>query len=97
MDELFEVATLIQTGKIKNFPIVLLGVSYWTPLLCFLRDSLLRNAAIEQKDLDRILLTDSPTEAVAFIQRAAVGELGLRYAARPKPRKVLWEGGVELS
>jgi predicted Rossmann-fold nucleotide-binding protein len=39
LDELFEVATLIQTGKIRNFPVVLPGVDYWSPLLDFLRKS----------------------------------------------------------
>src|ERR1700693_432854 len=49
LDELFEVATLIQTGKIKDFPVVLLGVEYWSPLLDFLRQSLLANAAISAR------------------------------------------------
>ena len=54
LDELFEVATLIQTGKIKNFPIVLLGTDYWLPLVSFLRKSVLSNAAIDPRDLDQI-------------------------------------------
>ena len=93
MDELFEVATLIQTGKIKNFPVVLLGVDYWSPLMAFLRQSLLANGAISAQDLDAILLTDSPAEAVAHIQRSATEQFGLRYVPR-KPAKVLFERGA---
>jgi uncharacterized protein (TIGR00730 family) len=94
LDELFEVATLIQTGKIKNFPIVLLGVEYWTPLLDFLRVPVLKNGAIDRKDLDQLLLTDSPAEAVAFIKKSVMsGTFGLKYVRR-RPRKLLFEEGV---
>jgi len=93
MDELFEVATLIQTGKIKNFPVVLLGAEYWSPLLTFLRQSLLVNAAIDSKDLEDILVTDSPAEAVAHIQRCATERFGLRYVRR-EPAKILFERGI---
>ncbi len=93
MDELFEVATLIQTGKIKNFPVVLLGVEYWSPLVAFLRQSVLTNAAISARDLAEILVTDSPAEAVAHIQRCATETFGLRYVAR-KPAKILFERGA---
>ena len=93
LDELFEVATLIQTGKIKNFPVVLLGIEYWSPLLTFLRQSLLANAAISARDLEEILVTDSPAEAVAHIQRSAIDTFGLRYVER-KPAKILFERGT---
>ena len=93
LDELFEVATLIQTGKIKNYPVVLLGVDYWTPLLAFLRVPVLQNAAIGAKDLDLLLMTDSPVEAVAFIQKCATEQFGLKYVRR-QPRRLLFEEGV---
>lgn len=93
MDELFEVATLIQTGKIRDFPVVLLGVEYWVPLLVFLRESLLANAAISARDLEEILVTDSPEEAVAYIQRRATAQFGLRYVPR-RPAKILFERGT---
>jgi predicted Rossmann-fold nucleotide-binding protein len=93
LDELFEVATLIQTGKIKNYPVVLLGVDYWTPLLAFLRVPVLQNAAIGAKDLDLLLVTDSPAEAVEFIQKCAMEQFGLKYVRR-KPRWLLFEEGV---
>ena len=93
MDELFEVATLIQTGKIKNFPVVLLGVEYWSPLVSFLRHSLLPSGAISATDLDDMLVTDSPSEAVAHIQRCATEQFGLRYVPR-RPAKILLERGA---
>jgi hypothetical protein len=93
LDELFEVATLIQTGKIKNFPVVLLGVDYWTPLIDFIRGSLLMNAAINPQDLEHLLVTDSPVEAVGFIQKSATEKFGLRYVPR-RPRKLLFERGI---
>ena len=92
MDELFEVATLIQTGKIQNFPIVLLGVDYWSPLLDFLRKSLLGSAAIDAKDLDHLMITDSPEEAVSHIVDVATKNLGLRYVIR-RPRRFMFERG----
>jgi uncharacterized protein (TIGR00730 family) len=93
MDELFEVATLIQTGKIKDFPVVLLGTDYWSPLLAFLRQSVLANAAISARDLEAILVTDSPAEAVAHIQRCATENFGLRYVRR-RPARFLFERGL---
>ena len=93
LDELFEVATLIQTGKIKNFPVVLLGTDYWLPLVSFLRNSVLSNAAIDHRDLDQILVTDSPQEAMSFIQRVSTERFGLRYVHRD-PRRVLLEKGI---
>jgi uncharacterized protein (TIGR00730 family) len=93
LDELFEVATLIQTGKIKDSPVVLLGVEYWSPLVEFLRKSLLTNAAIETQDLNHFLVTDSPAEAVSFIQKRVTERFGLRYV-RGRPRKLLFERGI---
>jgi uncharacterized protein (TIGR00730 family) len=93
LDELFEVATLIQTGKIRNFPMVLLGVEYWSPLIEFIKASLLANAAIDAHDLEHLFLTDSPSEAVSFIQARATEHFGLRYVRR-RPRKLLFERGI---
>ena len=93
LDEFFEVATLIQTGKIKNYPVVLLGTEYWSTLLAFLRQSVLANAAISARDLEAILVTDSPAEAVAHIQRCATENFGLRYVPR-RPAKILFERGT---
>ena len=92
LDELFEVATLIQTGKIRDFPVVLLGVAYWTPLVEFLRDPILRMAAINAQDLDSILVTDSPEQAVRFIQKRTTEHLGLSYKSHT-PSKLFFERG----
>jgi len=87
LDEVFETATLIQTGKIRDFPIVLMGVEFWAPLLDFLHRSLLADGKIRQQDLDRLTLTDSPEEAVAIISDAAVGRFGLTYVHRAHRRR----------
>ena len=68
LDEIFETATLIQTGKISNFPLVLVGVDYWRPLLAFLEDTMLRAGAIERADLERIVLTDDLDEVLERIR-----------------------------
>lgn len=94
LDELFEVVTLIQTGKIHDFPVVLVGTEYWGPLLDFIRVSLLRNAAIDQRDLEEILVTDSPEEAAEFIRKKAVSKLGLKYVVKRRPRRLLFERGI---
>ncbi len=89
LDELFEAATLVQTGKITNFPIVLMGVDYWKPLLDFIRDRQLAAGTISPEDLNLLPLTDDPAEAVSIIRR----ELHKAAAAhKPAPRKRWWLG-----
>ncbi len=90
MDEMFECLTLIQTGKIRNFPVVLLGSDYWRPLLDFLRDTMVSAGTISPEDLDRITLTDSVDDAVAEIVNAATGEFGLAHEKKKAPRKPRW-------
>jgi uncharacterized protein (TIGR00730 family) len=95
LDELFEIVTLVQTGKMKNFPIILMGSEYWSPLLHFLDATLLQRGAIDPKDVDRILVTDSPAEAIAQIRRCAIEQFGLHCAARHKaPRRLFFERGL---
>ena len=62
LDELFESLTLIQTGKVKNFPVILFGSAYWGSLLQWLRTTLLAEGKIAAADLDLIAVTDSPAE-----------------------------------
>lgn len=70
MDELFEALTLAQTSKITQFPVVLLGVDFWEPMIEWIRGSLLANGMISPADVDRLTITDDPHEAVSFIVAA---------------------------
>jgi uncharacterized protein (TIGR00730 family) len=91
LDEIFEVATLIQTEKIKHFPIVLMGQEFWMPLLDFLRGRLLKEHLIGPKDFESFLVTDSAEQAIQFITEIAQSQFGLTYGPRPRPRWYLWE------
>ena len=91
LDELFEIATLVQTGKIKDFPCILMGVEYWKPLITFLRETMVANHTIEQKDLDRLLVTDSVAEVVDTLRTSAIHKFGLRYTRRPARLPILFE------
>jgi len=96
MDEIFETATLIQTGKIHEFPIVLVGTEYWTPLLEFLRSTMVRDGTIDEHDVNRLFVTDSPAEAVEFVTKAAVDRFGLKYRKRRPPSWLLAERSSSL-
>ncbi len=92
MDELFEVATLIQTGKIRDFPCILMGVEFWRPLVDFMRDTLVGLGTIESADLDRLHLTDDPEYAANQIRETGMKKFGLIYSAgRPSRRPWLFE------
>ena len=67
MDELFESLTLVQTRKIQNFPVVLMGVSYWRGLIDWMRDTMLPGGTISPADLDMLYLTDDADEAVRWV------------------------------
>lgn len=71
MDELFEALTLIQTKKIRNFPVVLFGSQYWRGLLSWITSTMLNEKNINPEDLGLIHLTDSPGDAVDFIVKTA--------------------------
>lgn len=84
LDELFETATLVQTGKIESFPIVLMGRDYWLPMRSFIIDTLLKkNRTISPEDVSLLYLTDSPDEAVACVAAAAADRLGIVPATVP--------------
>jgi uncharacterized protein (TIGR00730 family) len=68
LDELFEAVTLAQTQKVTEFPVVLMGVAYWQGLIDWLRDTALANGTIDSSDIDRLILTDDPHEAVRTIR-----------------------------
>jgi uncharacterized protein (TIGR00730 family) len=69
-DELFESLTLIQTGKVMHFPVVLLGESYWTPLLEWVRRSALADGMVSPNDLELLTVTDEPRVALSTVVEA---------------------------
>ena len=92
LDELFESLTLIQTGKIQNFPVILFGSAYWSGLVDWLRTTMLAEGKISPADLDLLVVTDSPTEVRDMIV-AAVREQrwqeAQEAAAREATRRAL--------
>jgi hypothetical protein len=91
MDEVFGTATLIQTHKMADFPMVFMGVDYWAPLFQFLRQRMVVEKTIDAIDVDRILVTDSPEEAVDFIKDVGMRSFGLTYGSRARRRWFLRE------
>jgi uncharacterized protein (TIGR00730 family) len=87
LDEISECAVLIQTGKIADFPLVLVGREYWSPLLAFLRDRLLRDGTIDPADIERVFLTDSPAEAVEHVASVVRATFGVDPGG---PKKKAW-------
>jgi uncharacterized protein (TIGR00730 family) len=88
LDELFDVAVLVQTGKMQGFPMVLLGVEYWTPLVEVMRNTLVPARTIDEADVDRFILTDSPDQAAELIRSTALSKFGLKV--RKEMRKRWW-------
>ena len=73
MDELFEALTLVQTHKVNQFPVVLMGTAYWSGLLEWLRGTMLADGYLSPGDLDLVHLTDSVDETIEIISRAEQG------------------------
>ena len=71
LDELFEAITLIQTGKVRDFPVVLIGHAYWDGLLAWIRDVQVPAGAVDPEDLELLRVTDDVDEAVAIISAYA--------------------------
>jgi uncharacterized protein (TIGR00730 family) len=67
LDELFEALTLIQTRKVRNFPVVLVGTAYWAGLMAWAKDTLLAHGTISPADLDLLQCTDDPAEVERII------------------------------
>jgi uncharacterized protein (TIGR00730 family) len=72
MDELFEALTLIQTRRIKSFPVILMGSEYWKGLLDWLKNTMIRSGKILPEDLDFIEIIDDPDEVVKHIQKFVI-------------------------
>jgi uncharacterized protein (TIGR00730 family) len=90
LDEIFETVTLVQTGKIQDFPIVLFDAEYWRPLMDFLRQRLVATGRISAADLDLLLVTDSVEECLHFVTQRGLRQFGLSYGPAVKPRR--WMG-----
>jgi uncharacterized protein (TIGR00730 family) len=86
LDELFESLTLIQTGKIKHFPVVLVGTEYWSGLLDWLRTEAVARGAIEAADMDLIQCTDDMDEACRMLT-AGVTERAQEVGKAAPPRR----------
>jgi uncharacterized protein (TIGR00730 family) len=86
MDELFEAVTLIQTKKILNFPVVLMGKDYYQPLYDFIR-RMVNFGMISPEDLNLLLFTDSIEEAVVHLEKHAIVQFKL---TQRKPLKRFW-------
>lgn len=90
LDELFNILTLIQTGKIKSFPVVLMGTDYWQPLRTLIEDTLVESGTIDAQDTNYITFTDDPVYAAKFIR-----EIGMKnFKLRMRPHSILFETKV---
>lgn len=89
LDELFEALTLIQTGKLEQFPVVLYGTSYWSGLVEWLRDQAVAGGTIAPEDIDLLTITDDPEEVVRVMVESyrRSGENGRGDAALAGPEK----------
>ncbi|MBN2397951.1 MAG: TIGR00730 family Rossman fold protein [Deltaproteobacteria bacterium] len=72
MDELFEALTLIQTKRIRSFPVVLMGSEYWAGLMAWMKKTMLQEGKISEEDLDLIQVLDEPDQVVRHIQKFVV-------------------------
>ena len=85
LDELFEALTLIQTGKVHRFPVVLYGAEYWAGLLDWVRDRWQTDARISPGDLDLLQVADTPEEACRMVVDCVRGNCGHPGHQQPGP------------
>jgi uncharacterized protein (TIGR00730 family) len=93
MDELFEALTLVQTGKIRHFPVILFGSRYWRGLVDWMQHTMVRRRKIDPRDLELFHVTDDPQEAVQIVVRCCEQReqereppaMGETYAGRADP------------
>ncbi len=88
LDEMFEALTLVQTGKVTRFPVVLMGTAYWQGLIDWLRGTMAADGKIGPNDLDLICLTDDVEEAVRYIVEADTALAAEQAATRDLKRDV---------
>jgi uncharacterized protein (TIGR00730 family) len=89
LDELFEALVLIQTGKIRNFPVVLYGREYWVGLLDWLRQTACARGMIDRADLRLLQIADSPEQVRDLVVRADGGHAAQEAQARATTRRAL--------
>ncbi len=90
LDELFEVATLIQTGKLLDFPVALMGTDYWAPQIAML-NKMVEEHTIDALDLERLVVSDHAGEVVSAVTDLAMKRFGLSYGPKVQPRWWLLE------
>jgi uncharacterized protein (TIGR00730 family) len=93
LDELCETLTLIQTGKVRMFPVVLIGSKYWQPFVSLLRE-MIAEGAVSAADLDLLLVTDDLDEAMRHLEQNAIVNFGLKRGPWHPPRWWLGERGI---
>jgi uncharacterized protein (TIGR00730 family) len=86
LDEMFEALTLIQTGKVKSFPVLIMGTDYWRDLLPFIH-KMAKAGMIAASDLELVYATDSVEDAIAHIRDKAVEPFGLRLVHRVRAQR----------
>ena len=91
LDEVFETATLVQTRKIEDFPIVLMGTEFWQPMLGFMEETLVAQNMIDPEDFAAITVTDDAQEAATLIRNAAVRRHGPRFTDVLRRNRLLLE------
>ena len=94
LDEVFETLTLIQTGIIRQFPVILIGREYWAPVMNFINHTLIPMQTIAPKDLELVHITDDPQEAVDWIVAEAKDNFGLTRGVRIPRWKLFFEKGL---
>ena len=72
LDEFFEALTLIQTRKIRPFPVILMGSDYWSDMIAFMEDHMLKYKMINKEDLNIFKIMDDPGEIVDYIKRFVI-------------------------
>jgi len=93
LDELCEALTLLQTGKIRAFPVLLIGTEYWKPFISLLHE-MTASGAVGPSDLDLLIVTDDLDEAMKHLEKNAVVAFGLKRVPWRKPRWWLGERGL---
>jgi predicted Rossmann-fold nucleotide-binding protein len=89
MDELFEALTLIQTGKIEEFPVIIFGTEYWKNLINLIND-MVEKGTVSKDDLRHLLVTDSVDESIDHIKKYSIKKFGLKKRKRLTP--ITWLG-----